>query len=712
MNNIIRLENQDLLCLLGDNGVIYELRNKKENASLITAGGNLTGWKMISDSGPWREHPIFDADNRAVAEAGPEKAVLRFDGLTGGEGLRQDFKVTMTYELSGAELQCQIEAYNNSGDTLREIWFPFLSGVRELDRGEAHHLVVNFSTGMIMDDPLANLPRYDGVNFGNRPGGKFATYGFGKYPLLYPGTCSMPWTDFYNSRQGWYLGCHDMETPSAAILMRAREKENDMQLGFARYPFVRPGQAWSSGKVVIRCHEGGWRAGARRYAEFAKTKLRNPEAPEWLRNSPGFQIVFCIGQNRRVHNTYDYIYEAFRANGERGLNLPLLVFGWVKRGFDNGYPELEPDERIGGAEKLRGVIAKVRAEGGKVILYTQGRLIDFCTDFYKEIGKDCCVVSEDGTPYMDEYSFNSEATLYPNRLFAVACPSSPQWKNQLKRQIDIVSDLGADGILFDQIGADNPFICFGENHGHGSPDMAFNGKIAALRELRGYAAGKRPDFAVVGELICDVFLQELDITHGWATQESAFGEAPPAGVRVTPEIYRYVLPRHRPSSRMCASRNDYGRAFVNGLVLEHYIGKDAGLLEYVVGLQKLRASLMDFFNGSVFADEDGISYQNPDFIVKHYIGDSDDSVENGGHGVRAGDGSAANHGSSSVRGEHGFGVANLSDRRQTVRVAAPFLKPGAALQLRLPSGGVEAVSADGGAFSVTLDAQTAAFLIA
>ncbi|MCL2059202.1 MAG: DUF6259 domain-containing protein [Oscillospiraceae bacterium] len=684
MGNPIRIENSDLLCILNDSGIILELTNKKTNASLVAQGENLTGWKMVSSVGPWREHPIFDADNHADVTAEATRAVLRFGGLQGSKE-RQAFNVTMTYELHGEELVAQVEVDNASGETLREIWFPFLSGIRELDQRQAHKLIINASDGMIMDDPLHNLPRYDGVTFGHRPAGQFFSYGMGRYPLLYPGACAMPWMDYYNSKQGWYLGYHDMKTPSTALLMRARDVEEDMQLGFARYPFVKPGKKWSSGKFVIRCHEGGWHAGAKRYAEFTSTKFERPSAPGWIQDSPGFQIISCISQDRRINNPYSHIYDTFKANRAEGLELPIIVFGWVKRGFDNGYPELDPDERLGGAEKLREAIAKVRAEGGKVLLYTQGRLIDLCTDFYKTIGKDCCVVSEDGTPYKDEYSFNFEATLYPNRLFALSCPSTYQWEDQLKQQIDIVMDLGANGLLYDQIGADAAYICFNENHEHESPDMAFHGKIQLLDNLQKYAASKDPEFAIVGELTCDAFLHKLDFIHGWATQDSGVTDLP-AGAHLSSNIYRYTYPHHRPSSRLCASRDDYSNAFINGLVLEHYRRRDNAnamdVYEYVVKLQKLRGSLMDFINNSIFVDDDGLSCQPAAVAARHYVGDDC---------------------------RHGVAFANFGDRPTNARIVVEGMPAEATLYTIY--GDKQAISAKDGAYTINIEAHTAAFIL-
>ena len=64
------------------------------------------------------------------------------------------------------------------------------------------------------------------------------------------------------------------------------------------------------------------------------------------------------------------------------------MFGWWKGRFDNGYPHYEPDEELGGAEKLKENIAKVRAMGGHVILYNNGILIDKKSDFYRDHAKE------------------------------------------------------------------------------------------------------------------------------------------------------------------------------------------------------------------------------------------------------------------------------------------------------------------------------------
>ena len=631
MQNKAILENNNIYCLIDSTGVLLELIYKTTGASLIQCGKNMTGWKIITNLGRWREHPVFDVDNDGHIDCDGTTATIAFHSLCGKTAiLDYDMQIIYTLEHDG-ELRANIRIVNNSNETLREIWFPFISGVRTLDADIPHHLIFNSSTGMIIDDPLVNLPVYDGYTFNSRTNGEFMVgqfmrRGMGRYPLIYPGNACMPWIDYYNNKQGWYLGYHDMETPSTAMLIRKRQIEGDIQLGFCRYPMVKPGQSWTSGDYVIRPHAGEWHDGAKRYVQFAKNKIQDGQMPPWMRDLSGFRLVLLIDQSRGIQNDYDFIYDQFKKDRKNGVDLPILVFGWVRRGFDNGYPELDPDERIGGAGKLKEVISKVRSEGGHVLLYTQGRLIDMCTDYFKGPGSKCAYKSEDGVPYTDEYLFYNEATLDPNRKFALACPSTDEWKRQLLSQIDTVMELGANGILFDQMGADVPYICFDETHNHSSPDMAADGKIELLRILQDYAEKKDPGFAIVSELICDVFLQHLDFTHGFETQNSSFYNFP-GWLRANSAIYRYTFPTHRPTCRFCESKNEFSEAFVNGLLFEHNVSfsvkeetKAEEIEQYLYSLERLWQNHAGFFNSSRFLDNEGIWMQSEGILAKRFDG--------------------------------------------------------------------------------------------
>jgi len=689
------LEDNSLRCVVDATGTLLELVYKETGASLMLQGAGLTGWKMITDLGRWREHPVFETDNEGEITSDGVTATIFFNGVKGTHK-QMPFEVTITYSLaSEGELTARMKVVNNGGsDRLREVWFPFCSGIRGLDAGASHHLLLCTATGSILDEPSANLPAYNGHTFSassNGPNlvGQFIQGGVGgRYPLIYPGNASMPWMDYYNENQGWYLGYHDMETPSVALLMRRRLIEGDIQLGFCRYPFIKPGQAWETGDYVIRPHGGGWHGGADRYARFAASKIKGGDMPGWMRKTSGFKTVSMINQSRGIGNTYDAIYEQFDKNRVNGVNLSIMVFAWMRDGHDNWYPVYEPDERIGGADKLKAVIKRVRDEGGRVLLYTQGRLIDMATDYYKTVGKDICYISEDGVPYIDEYLQYTDATMDPNRQFALACPSTDEWREQLKRQIDIVMELGADGILYDQIGGDVPHICFNESHNHKSPEMAAAGKIGLLKELQGYAAAKDPDFAVIGELVCDVFLQHLDFCHGIGTHEAVDAPNPP-GMRHDPSIYQYTFPTHRSTCRNCQTKNHYNTTFVFGLMFDHsswgwrnFPERGEAIEGHLYALERLRERVMDFYNNSIFVDDMHVFCQPGCVLAKHYL---------------------------NADGRHGVAITNLDPDRRTARfsIGAGF---GRAFVL-WDCGASKWIKLAGGVASMQMEGESAAFVV-
>lgn len=375
------------------------------------------------------------------------------------------------------------------------------------------------------------------------------------------------------------------------------------------------GEHCEVGDYILKFHDGDWHQGAKCYGEFAKTKIKNMSSPEWIQGIPAVHFSFHISQNRHINNSYDDLLNKFRQNQKMGLNLTLFVFGWVKSGFDNGYPEYDPDPRLGGREKLKEIITAITQDGGKVILYTQGRLIDKQTDYYQQIGQKLCLKNEYGTEYIDEYSFNAEGTIYPGKVFALACPATEEWFEQLKYQIDIVMDLGASGILFDQIAGDPPFLCFDKRHPHGKPDMAFDAKIELLNRLQQYAESRDPQFIIMSELICDVYLQCVDLTHGMAT----FREDNKP-VRYLPEMYKYVFPRHRITSRNANTIQAYHQSFAMGFIFEYR--DNLSDLNYLESLLKMRLKLERFLVRGTFVDTDFVSWDPASLFIKVFVAEN------------------------------------------------------------------------------------------
>jgi hypothetical protein len=613
----IILENDEIKLELTLNGQIHSLFNKTTDTEFLHTD-NPTGWKIITSLGQWRGHSILDSMNVGRMHLTGKQVEIQFDSLIGEEQTRLDIALALTYRLKGDEIELQAKIENHSNETVKEIWFPFISGFKKIAPQLTDHLTLPMTVGAILDEPAKNLP-YE--RFVTRAGGKFfANEGWPHYPLPYPGVASMAWMDFFNQAEGLYLGVHDAHCPTTALLARGRTDLKDFQLGFARYPFVLPGEKWESAIYALKLHTGDWHEGARCYREFMASRGSSVTAPDWIRAMPGVQGAFHIQQNKRIVNSYESLLDIFRTNQKSGLNLPLFVFAWFKTGHDSDYPEYEPDPRLGGAAALKKVIETIKAEGGKVILYTQGRLIDKKTDFYKQIGSQICLKNEDGVEYIDEYSFNESGTIYPGKIFALACPSTEQWYETLRKQIDMVMELGASGILFDQIAGDPPFLCFDKSHPHSKPDMAFDGKVELLKRLQDYAASRDPEFVIMSELACDAYLSCVDLSHGYATHP----EPGNASLRNYPELYKYTFPQHRITSRGANTIFALNYVFAAGLMLESFSMLQSPERDYLQSLMKLRVKLGRFFAEGKFIDTDGFRFEPEVLVGKAFLTNTGD----------------------------------------------------------------------------------------
>ena len=611
--SVFRLENEFIGLTFNANGQITSLENKITGTEFLS-GDAPSGWKLITSMGEWREHQIFDHDNTGTVTRNGDRAEIRFEGLTGEEQARLEITLALTFTLNGEEVEARAEIGNRSKETVKEIWFPFLSGFCKLSAQEPDHLALPMTIGAVLDEPAKNLPYGKYVN---RGGGLFFAYeSWPHYPLPYPGVASMAWMDFYNEGEGLYLGSHNPQYPTTALLARGRAGHGDFQLGFARYPFVAPGETWKSSAFVIRPHRGDWHAGARRYREFAATRGPGTASPEWARRLPGVQGMFHIEQNKHIVHPYERLVDVFRTNLRRRINLPLFVFSWFKTGHDSDYPEYETSPQLGGSDALRRAIRTVKAEGGRVILYTQGRLIDKKTDFYRKTGARICLKNEDGVEYVDEYSFNHGGTIYPGKIFALACPSTEEWYETLRGQIDLVMDLGADGILFDQIAGEPPFLCFDKSHPHAKPDLAFDGKVRLLKRLQDYAAQRDPEFILMGELACDAFLAELDLSHGYSTHPMPDQNQ----LRFFPELYKYTFPAHRITSRGATTIPALNYVFAAGLLVECFQPLAPKEAAYLDALIRLRIGLSRFFAEGTFLDTDGVRVEGEGLAAKAFLG--------------------------------------------------------------------------------------------
>ena len=620
-----RLENGSIRFDVNSGGVITSIYNKRTKTEFIEKGKS-SGWKLIVSLREWTEYPIFDYMNSGEIKRSGDAATVSFRRLKGLEGDILPISMDLAFRLDNEEIVMEARIKNGSPETVRECWFPLLSGLTKVGKKRTSYLTIPFWMGSKVADPADTLPLAWDAKW--------------KLLLMYPGICSMPWFDFYDNKQGLYLASHDPSFQTTTLVTRRRQQTRDFQMGIVKYPFIGSGESWSSGDLVISAHEGDWHAGAKKYRAFADTWLEAAsDIPKWIFEAPGVCDLFMKHQNKRIYFGYDELLRIDNENRKKGLDIPLYVFSWYKNGHDVGYPEYSPDPRMGGRAKLRSVLKRINNNGGHVILYTQGRLIDLQTDYYKRMGKKICIVNDKGVFYPDNYSWPIQGTVTPNKIFAIACPATEEWKRRLISQAFMVDGFGANGLLYDQIGGDHPYLCFAKDHGHSKPGNNFAKKVGMLRELRRTVKARNPDLAIMLENICDAFAQYADLIHShyenFRTDEM---------ILPMPELFRYTFPEMRLSSRDACDIPSVNYTFILGLRQEYWRmtepfehtdrkfdndPKQRWIASYMRHMLELKAYTEKLFRfkqrwtkyliTADFADSEGLSWSPKDVELKRFI---------------------------------------------------------------------------------------------
>ncbi len=338
--------------------------------------------------------------------------------------------------------------------------------------------------------------------------------------MRYPGDAAMSWFGLQTGNRFLYLGRHSpvLHICSLDAGVSPRNADPRLLLAISQYPFVKPGETVPVSDCFLALCEGDWTAGSDIYGGYArKTWYRPPAVPDWVKKITGWQRIILRHQFGEILFRYADLPEVYRNGAKYGLNM-LMVFGWWKGRFDNGYPVYEPDDGLGGEEELRKAIREIRELGGYVALYTNGQLIDVNTDYYRAVGKRVCRIDIDGNDYRDHYRFGNDGlTLraFGYKSFVTACPANEEWQDLLLSHEKMKFDYGCDSAFFDQIGGAAPLPCFNESHFHGArADACEEWRVEAFKRM--YAAC--PEGKAIGtEMVNDMILPYVHYIHGIQT---------------------------------------------------------------------------------------------------------------------------------------------------------------------------------------------------
>ncbi len=623
--NTYTLKNQNIEFTIDDNGNMLVMKN-------LTTGDNYASgmpmWRIYFDRTNEKDIEVLARENKPVIKQKGNSILIVYNEL---KYRNKSVKMSVSLEIVLEEKMVRFcsEISNSEPHTIvREIQYPLVGNCQA---PADHQLLTTFRGGHIYPDIrkkiLSASPSYKG------PDQKFR-----QLDLTYPMGVASNCYALIGTEQGLYFGSHDSTFQYTCHGIRLYPDSNgvfnQVETGLYKYPNCQYGERWSNDANVIAPYCGDWHSTSEIYRTWANTWWSHREEPEWVKNMIGFQRVILRHQNGETLYTYQDFPGRIKKAGESvGINV-AFPFGWWNSGMDNGYPDsyYVTDTAQGGDKAWKQAITDFRSDGGRVIMYVNGKLIDTESDFYKNgFQKGLCYVSSNGTELTEAYKFPGGGTFtgyFNNRSFVVADTRNPGWQQELKKMADRAYDLGADCVFYDQLG----YVETASNWDLSKefPVLRMNiiaDKANALKLMHDYIETKDKDFAIGTEHITDVTSQYVDFVHG------IYGLS---GYTTTPHTnfidwFRYTFPEV-----ILTDRDIYGnepnikwltnRAVLLGLRTNLQIYRLRGLVDdtpvyqnYLSSVNKIVERYGSLLLSGTYRDNEGFTLSSKNVEARSYV---------------------------------------------------------------------------------------------
>ncbi len=443
---------------------------------------------------------------------------LLYDGIRQGDEVL-DIRLDLTITVAGDEFRFGGTIINNCKDRIVTEWkYPTLLGI-EAARNAPEHV----APALLWPDGL-------GRRFPTRE--SFGSHRTAAYPGI-AGT--MQWLAFTHGQAGLYFGCHDEQCRPKTFAAARSGVNAGYDVSLQHAPYCAPGERWEAPTTVLMPFRGTWHVAARHYRQWGESWLEAIPKPQWAQDSTGWLLAILKQQNGDLMWDYSKLDRLADLADQRGLDT-LGLFGWAQGGHDRSYPDYIPDPKMGGPEILKQSIKKVQDRGKRVILYANGQLIDSATEFYRLQGVETMVADPRGTPAFQMYN-KFKATSTP--IFVTACTAAPAWQERMMALALQAHELGADGILFDQLGVVGPKQCFTQSHGHKTPTDS-DARFELLRKIARHMQQLDPQFIIMTEGVVDA--EQADVAYFHGCGPGFFYYEPGPTETLFAEMFRYTYP--------------------------------------------------------------------------------------------------------------------------------------------------------------------------
>lgn len=527
-------------------GDIIGLRNKRSGREYIAATEwakafrlnvplprRITGFNADSSANAFDSWLQSDCEMTRERDGKNQTLRISYPELKSEAG---NFPIAVSYTIrlddGSDEARLQLEIENRSKLKIREVFFPWLSGVRQIE-------------DRATDTFVASSMIYRGADLRNHFN---AEANWEEYPFLldipkWPDgySLAMPWMNYGGRSEGLYLASLTRTGIQHRLMIQdyGAAQHPILSFAWAFESYIGPGKSWRSPELVVSLHQGDWHAAADKYRASLEGWYRKPDTPLEFRRALGtFNSFFT----RR-----DFMQIAELAEDIRKYGIHHLVM-W---NFGDYYPKvLEPDDlsvdpprlgqfaaQWGGPAALQAANQRARDLGVSAGIIFSERLWNKATltPELHSLAEEWAIRRESGDPIWESWDHQHfGAARWSNRqqsfgqLDYVMCSAVEDYREFAVRNVRGVLQQGGYRIMFyDQVVEGN--LCFSARHNHAdvsAPSMATPG---FAEELRRAMRADNPDAVLIGEGWEILASQHLD--SGWVWR------MPP-----NPEVLQYTLP--------------------------------------------------------------------------------------------------------------------------------------------------------------------------
>jgi Domain of unknown function (DUF6259) len=483
---------------------------------------------------PGYEAAYFNSRDQQVTRIEPHADGVDcfYDSLTrtaspGNDSETVSLQVRYSIRAVGGQLLFSIQVANPTDRKLAEIMYGILGG--------QHGIADRLATESIIPGTNTNLaPRIFSQFRGGGYGGGNLGIRYDAATFSYPGQMPMGWMDVYNPSAGigYYYANHDpaLRLKLLALEMRPFTKSASLRdnwptpaeaageplgvtMGWVAMPYASNG-TFTTGPAALQVHRGDWHTASHIYRSWFDQHFTIKRPRSWLRRQQAWQsIILSNSEDVIVHRFSELPKLAADAKKYNITNFEIL--GWDIGGIDRGYPQYQPDPRLGTPDEFRSALASIRALGVHPLIFSNIQEADTATPLFRDKLRQYAVEGRWAPDLRlngwGEGTITARYGLTRSNMTLVSAAHPEFRKFLISQYLELVRQ-GAAGFQFDKT---NMLDVLDFNpHLPVAPDESLiHGLLSTFQELIPQARAIDPSFALASETWFDRALPYVDVSY-------------------------------------------------------------------------------------------------------------------------------------------------------------------------------------------------------